>query len=204
MGIRIKDVIMFFVCISVVIIISIPFFIYCYLSKPCRSGHTWQEATCAKPKTCSICGITEGVNLSHNWSIATCSKPAVCSLCGEQNYRAMKAHKYDEKGICSVCGETKQYGNDYGYFSSDELFSMAKEAIKDYVYPSYVSNFCSVSEIHIEKVTDSRLQYGGNSFSIVGYADFVVSGIPFDSRGFVAVIEPHTSSTYAYKDAYVQ
>lgn len=36
-------------------------------------GHTWASATCTTPKTCSVCGTTEGVSLGHQWSAATYS-----------------------------------------------------------------------------------------------------------------------------------
>ena len=29
--------------------------------------HKWVEATCTEPKTCSICGETEGFSLGHKW-----------------------------------------------------------------------------------------------------------------------------------------
>lgn len=36
--------------------------------------HTWDEATCSKPKTCSICGKTEGESLGHKWKEAICNR----------------------------------------------------------------------------------------------------------------------------------
>ena len=38
-------------------------------------NHDWQEATCSAPKTCSVCGETEGSVKNHNWQEATCSAP---------------------------------------------------------------------------------------------------------------------------------
>ena len=40
----------------------------------CLSGcgqheHTWVEATCAAPKTCSECGMTEGSALEHGGGV---------------------------------------------------------------------------------------------------------------------------------------
>lgn len=173
-------------------------------SNPCRDGHTWIEATCTKQKTCSVCEETEGEPLGHNWSEATCSTPAVCSLCGEENYFMMPSHSYSKQGVCTVCSATKEYGNSYGYFSKSDLYAMAKDAVENYVYPSYVSNYCSVSNIVVDKVTDSKLGYGYDSYTIGAYADFTVNGVIFESRKFAAVIEPRDSSTYMKKDVYVQ
>ena len=40
--------------------------------------HTWNAATCTRPRTCSICGKTEGESKGHTWSNATCTKPQTC------------------------------------------------------------------------------------------------------------------------------
>ena len=32
--------------------------------------HTWNAATCTRPRTCSICGKTEGESKGHTWSNA--------------------------------------------------------------------------------------------------------------------------------------
>ena len=37
----------------------------------CGHQHTWVEATCTEPKTCSECGETEGEALGHQFSEAT-------------------------------------------------------------------------------------------------------------------------------------
>lgn len=44
--------------------------------------HTWNDATCTSPKTCSTCGETEGMALDHQWMAATTVAPKTCSLCG--------------------------------------------------------------------------------------------------------------------------
>ena len=41
------------------------------------TGHSWKEATCTTPKTCTKCGATEGNALGHNYVNGTCSR------CGE-------------------------------------------------------------------------------------------------------------------------
>ena len=49
----------------------------------CGHEHTWVDATCTEPKTCSECGETEGESLGHSWVDATCTEPKTCSICGE-------------------------------------------------------------------------------------------------------------------------
>ena len=67
---------------------------------PCE--HDWSDATCTAPKTCSICGETEGEALGHSWNNATCTEPKTCSVCGETEGEAL-GHNY-ENGSCTVCG----------------------------------------------------------------------------------------------------
>ena len=73
-------------------------------------GHKWEDATCTEPKTCSACGEIEGSPLGHQWILATCTEPKYCSVCKETDGQAL-GHKWDdatctEPKTCSVCGET--------------------------------------------------------------------------------------------------
>lgn len=47
---------------------------------PC--SHEWTEATCTSPKTCWICGETEGSALGHYWEDATYETAKTCTICG--------------------------------------------------------------------------------------------------------------------------
>lgn len=47
-------------------------------SKPVPRAHTFKPATCTKPKTCRVCGATEGSPLGH-------TETPVCSRCGNKN-----------------------------------------------------------------------------------------------------------------------
>lgn len=83
----------------------------CILLTGCGHEHTWKEATCTEPKTCSECGEIEGEPLTHTWVDATCAEPKHCSLCGETEGEPL-AHTWvdatcKEAKHCSVCGETE-------------------------------------------------------------------------------------------------
>ena len=73
-------------------------------------GHTWEEATCIKPKTCNVCGGTEGEALGHDWKEATCTEPKTCSVCKETEGKTLEhnwqAATCQEPSTCSLCGET--------------------------------------------------------------------------------------------------
>lgn len=60
--------------------------------------HTWTEATCTEPKTCTVCEETEGEALGHSLSEATYFAPAVCTVCGEE-VGEKKPSYFEEKGI---------------------------------------------------------------------------------------------------------
>lgn len=71
--------------------------------------HPWDDATCTKPKTCRICGRTEGKALGHIWSDATCTEPQTCSVCNETKGDAL-GHDPDEwtiikEATCTAFGE---------------------------------------------------------------------------------------------------
>lgn len=70
--------------------------------------HDFKDATCDEPKTCSICGVTEGEPLGHTWQEATCETPKTCTVCGETTGYALEhdVEKWtvDRKATCSKEG----------------------------------------------------------------------------------------------------
>ena len=46
----------------------------------CEKGHSWTDATCAEPKHCVNCGLTEGDALGHNY------ENGACTVCGRSAY----------------------------------------------------------------------------------------------------------------------
>ena len=72
--------------------------------------HSWKDATCTDPKTCSECGATEGSALEHNWKAATCTAPKTCSECGATEgsvEHSWKAATCTTPKTCSKCGATE-------------------------------------------------------------------------------------------------
>ena len=62
--------------------------------------HVWVEATCTAPKTCSICGETEGKALGHDMQPATGDQPAVCSRCGYVDVGSAENANMAASGTC--------------------------------------------------------------------------------------------------------
>lgn len=80
--------------------ISILFIIMVSLSG-CEHQHSFLEATCIYPKTCTVCKETEGTALGHTWLEADCDNPKTCSICGTTEGKAL-GHLM-EVGLCSRC-----------------------------------------------------------------------------------------------------
>ena len=75
-------------------------------------GHTWQEATCLAPKTCTVCGKTEGKKSEdHVWGEATCTEREKCVLCGKENLHSEPlGHEWipatiEKPYTCARCGK---------------------------------------------------------------------------------------------------
>ena len=48
------------------------------------TGHSWQDATCTTPKTCAVCGETEGEALGHSFMDCVCERcGTIGGTCGE-------------------------------------------------------------------------------------------------------------------------
>ena len=73
--------------------------------------HTWQDATCTASKTCSVCNVTEGEPLPHTWQDATCTVPKTCSVCnvteGEPLPHTWQDATCTAPKTCSVCNATE-------------------------------------------------------------------------------------------------
>ena len=75
------------------------------------AGHDWKAATCVSPKTCKVCGKTEGGLVNHDWNAATCVTPKTCKDCGATE-GGLADHKMNpatcvDPKTCSVCGHTE-------------------------------------------------------------------------------------------------
>ena len=73
--------------------------------------HTWQEATCTKAKTCAVCQATEGETLPHTWQDATCITPKTCAVCqateGETLPHTWQDASCTTPKTCTVCNTTE-------------------------------------------------------------------------------------------------
>ena len=88
------------------------------------SMHTWVNADCDNPKTCSVCGKIEGSALGHEWTtpdVDQCEVQSTCSRCGATEGEN-KGHIYDNAcdAACNECNETRAVQHDYSVLQNDE------------------------------------------------------------------------------------
>ena len=127
MDVKKKRIIAIISIVGIVAIVGVLFYT-CY--------HKWNAATCEKPKTCSICGKTEGEPLGHKWDEATCEKPKICSICGKTEGEPL-GHKWDEATCekpktCSICKKVEgdSLGHDLLEWKITQESSCSKEGEK--------------------------------------------------------------------------
>ncbi len=68
--------------------------------KGSAKGHTWQDADCTTPKTCSVCGATEGEELGHSFTDYKSNGDATCTADGT------KTAKCDRCTVTSTVTDT--------------------------------------------------------------------------------------------------
>lgn len=73
----------------------------CGKTEGSATTHTWRDATCTSPKTCTLCDQTDGSTAAHTWQNATCTSPKTCSACRKTSGDAL-GHSY-QSGYCSRC-----------------------------------------------------------------------------------------------------
>ncbi len=92
------------------------------------TGHTLKSATCVAPKTCTICGATEGSidNTAHNWA----NNDGICANgCG-----ATCAHKNQTGSACEICGAELHVCSNYNNGFCTECDAYEPAELKDGYY----------------------------------------------------------------------
>lgn len=126
-----KKTIITIVLVAIVSLIAGAIAIYtCY--------HSWEDATCTKPKTCSICEKTKREALGHKWNDATCTEPQTCSVCQETKEYNVNRDGTVTPGTQAVLyakqnssgqskGEIKEMMRYYGY-TEEQINNALKQA----------------------------------------------------------------------------
>ena len=89
--------------------------VFCLTLGGCACEHVWQEANCQGPRTCTLCGATEGNVGTHSYAVTEtapdCTAPGyqvhTCTVCGHEE-KTQIADPLDHVslgGRCITCGE---------------------------------------------------------------------------------------------------
>ena len=68
-------------------------------------SHSYADATCTAPKTCTKCGATEGQAAGHTYADATCTAPKTCTKCGATEGQPAG---HSLTATCTGCGQTNE------------------------------------------------------------------------------------------------
>ena len=102
--------------LAAVLLVAVLAFTSCDLISQYLPGdkheHTWQDATCTSPRTCTSCNATEGEPLGHTEEVvagkeASCTEKGLtegkkCSLCGEILVAQQETRLFSNKLQCSL------------------------------------------------------------------------------------------------------
>ena len=120
--------------------------------------HSWKGATCQTPRTCGVCGKTDGDPLAHRWNAATCESPKTCADCGKVEGSALLHWWVDATcqtpKTCKICGKTEGMVSDHQYLAETIKPTCTRDG-----YTTHSCIWCDDT-----KVTDN-IPATGHSFS---------------------------------------
>ena len=135
-------------------------------------AHTWVDATCTAPKTCSVCKATEGEALGHILVEATCTAPKICSVCKATEGDVL-GHTWSDATCtapktCSACQATE--GEALGHTWADATCTAPKKCLNCNATIGGVSNHvwtdatCSAPKTcTVCKITDGKTDPAAHS-----------------------------------------
>jgi hypothetical protein len=156
-------------------------------------GHSWKDATCTEPRTCSSCKITQGSILEHKWVEETCVTPQFCPDCGKIG-NSEKPHTFDNYE-CIVCG--RQNIITATKYSDEEIFdafSNSKIKIK-------FSNF-KIDTLKVIDTTDNVVYSAGLTDEInltLSKGSYIVSCTYYNSYETVMQNMRQPDGSYSYQ-----
>lgn len=111
--------------------------------------HTWEEATCTKPQTCTECGETIGETLGHSTNIGMCSR------CGEKINEELVLDIVSISGkISTITNKAFSYVDSASYYTNYSKYNLAyNELMKVTEYLEEIIDICG-DYIELSKLKD--------------------------------------------------
>jgi thiol-disulfide isomerase/thioredoxin len=126
--------------------------------------HTWTMADCLLPKTCSVCGATEGEALGHNWKEADCTRPKTCLSCGITEGE-LGNHNYVNK-TCTNCGVSEPATYTQYSIKVASKGGLPLSGVTVYVHSGDGYNLCALPEITDENGVVTFLLETSDDYSV--------------------------------------
>ena len=143
-------------------------------------GHTWTDATCTAPKTCTVCGATEGAALEHNYNCVVTAQPTctstgvktyTCSACGDSYTESIAAlgHTWTDATCsapktCAVCGATEGAALEHTYDNACDAncnICGATRTVGDHIWENGACAECgAASPSKVTVTTTPKTTYG--------------------------------------------
>jgi len=71
-----------------------------------KAAHTYVDATCDQPATCSVCGYSSGAAIGHAWNDGVVTTPATCENAGEKTYTCTRDASHTRTEVINALGHT--------------------------------------------------------------------------------------------------
>lgn len=165
--------------------------------------HTYADATCTAPSTCTKCGATTGSKTEHTWEYTSCTTEKACPGCGQELFSSTPGHKWKEAtctepACCITCKETD--GKALGHAM---LFTKCSRSSCDYTDFSCITGaYTNIGGYGVPVGTTNMVDLGVTSVSIndSGILKFTCNGKPFA----LTIKQNKKSDKYtAYFDCYL-
>lgn len=135
------------------------------------SGHDWRAATCREPKTCNVCGATEGTPGSHNYVNNQCT---FCGIFGGTCGSNLK-WVLDDAGTLIISGT----GAMDDFTSATMPWASCKADIKSVVMEEGVTDigdyaFSGCGNLTSVTIPDSVTQIGASAFENCGSLGYIM------------------------------
>lgn len=105
-----------------------------------------------KERTCSACGEKETVSIDmtdHTWKNATCAAPRTCTVCGKTEGNTIPHSKVpDANWKCPDCGQTV-YADNYKYIASSDFRSIKRNYSSAKAQNAYVTVYRMDNKVYV-------------------------------------------------------
>ena len=135
----------------------------------CACEHTWVDANCIAPKTCSSCGEIEGEPLGHAWVDANCIAAKTCSSCGETEGEPL-GHTWTPADCitsktCSVCNTVEGEPLGHTIAQQQEKLDVIAATVNQLEYCTVCNEQLSCGTVPLETmIKDGMFLFTPNEF----------------------------------------